>query len=131
MHKRSVTSSPARRPPSDGRSSADAKRFGRPTAAHNGNRVVDLLAMFERTRSVNGQTKRRLASTIVSAFVNDPSAGSPTETLLRLLLPPKHVFCISSRARTDCCQPVRLNPTCSRYVPVGSSDGRCVQRAGT
>lgn len=47
MHKRSVTSSPARRPPSDGRSSADAKRFGRPTTAHNGNRVVDLLAMFE------------------------------------------------------------------------------------
>jgi hypothetical protein len=51
MHKRSVTSSPARRPPSDGRSSADAKRFGRPTAAHNGNRVVDLLAMFENTIS--------------------------------------------------------------------------------
>jgi len=51
--------------------------------------------------------------------------------LLRLLLPPKHAFYISSRARADCCQPARLNPTCSRYVPVGSSDGRCVQRAGT
>jgi hypothetical protein len=75
-------------------------------------------------QSTSDQTTR-------GSFDNDPSAGSPTETLLRLLLPPKHAVCVSSRARTDCCQPVRLNPTCSRYVPVGSSDGRCVQRAGT
>ena len=34
---------------------------------------------------------------VLRAFGNDPSAGSPTETLLRLLLPPKHAFCLSSR----------------------------------
>lgn len=38
-----------------------------------------------RTKSV--ATVIVTAETVSSAFVNDPSAGSPTETLLRLLLP--------------------------------------------
>ena len=71
------------------------------------------------------------------AIDNDPSAGSPTETLLRLLLP------LSARVRS----PFRPAPTRGPRKPaqvrrsidrttslersIGSSDGRCVQRAGT
>ena len=64
-------------------------------------------------------------------FVNDPSAGSPTETLLRLLLPlddqVRHSFRHSgaTRSRTG------TNPRISLNHPIGSSDGRCVQGAGT
>ncbi len=64
---------------------------------------------------------------------NDPSAGSPTETLLRLLLPLNDQVRPSSplhrlgrgthRAGT--------NPRVSLNHSIGSSDGRCVQRAGT
>ena len=61
---------------------------------------------------------------------NDPSAGSPTETLLRLLLPLNATVWSSSR------QPVRVirlpnSPRTSLKRSIGSSDGRCVQRAGT
>ena len=61
---------------------------------------------------------------------DDPSAGSPTETLLRLLLPlndqvrpafPR----ADAHARTASGQKASLNRS------IGSSDGRCVQRAGT
>ena len=59
--------------------------------------------------------------------VNGPSAGSPTETLLRLLLPLNDKVHLSSRSI--------LKESCSpEYSPdhsIGSSDGRCVQRAGT
>ncbi len=59
--------------------------------------------------------------------VNDPSAGSPTETLLRLLLPLNDKVHLSSRSI--------LKESCSpEYSPdhsIGSSDGRGVQRAGT
>ena len=61
---------------------------------------------------------------------NDPSAGSPTETLLRLLLPLSgRVQCYSRfqpmlpSAETD--------PYTSPAHSIGRSDGRCVQRAGT
>lgn len=84
---------------------------------------------------------------------NDPSAGSPTETLLRLLLPLndrvrssspgierrgeydtrvkrqrrppplRHVHAARRRRRPD--------PRTSPDRSIGSSDGRCVQRAGT
>ena len=62
--------------------------------------------------------------------VNDPSAGSPTETLLRLLLPLNATVWSSSR------QPGRVirqanSPRTSLKRSIGSSDGRCVQRAGT
>ena len=59
---------------------------------------------------------------ISSLFVNDPSAGSPTETLLRLLLPLGDKVYLSSRERSK------------RFTGspgIGRSDGRCVQRAGT
>ena len=62
---------------------------------------------------------------------NDPSAGSPTETLLRLLLPLDDQVRPSSR---NPAQPLSRNgtsPRASLNHPIGSSDGRCVQRAGT
>ena len=65
------------------------------------------------------------------SFVNDPSAGSPTETLLRLLLPlddqVRHSFRHSGATRSH----AGTNPRISLNHPIGSSDGRCVQRAGT
>ena len=62
--------------------------------------------------------------------VNDPSAGSPTETLLRLLLPLNEQICTilaASSTRKLHLQP----PKDSSIHPIGRSDGRCVQRAGT
>ena len=61
-------------------------------------------------------------------FCNDPSAGSPTETLLRLLLPLNDQVCpISHRASLA----PSSHPKASLSHSIGSSDGRCVQRAGT
>ena len=58
--------------------------------------------------------------------MNDPSAGSPTETLLRLLLPlsdkvyyTSFIFCKTK------------SMWFTGPLEIGSSDGRCVQRAGT
>ena len=63
---------------------------------------------------------------------NDPSAGSPTETLLRLLLPLDDQVRSSSRhTGTAVTRHARTNPRISLNHPIGSSDGRCVQRAGT
>jgi hypothetical protein len=61
--------------------------------------------------------------------VNDPSAGSPTETLLRLLLPlgdKVHKTFQSSNINWS-----YSGPSNSPDHPIGRSDGRCVQRAGT
>ena len=60
---------------------------------------------------------------------NDPSAGSPTETLLRLLLPLNDQVCTISRTQKAKAQ--GHNPKASLSHSIGSSDGRCVQRAGT
>jgi hypothetical protein len=60
--------------------------------------------------------------------VNDPSAGSPTETLLRLLLP------LSDKVYKtfhDAVLPLHRGPNNSPDHSIGRSDGRCVQRAGT
>jgi hypothetical protein len=60
--------------------------------------------------------------------VNDPSAGSPTETLLRLLLP------LSDKVYKtfhDALLPEHRGPNNSPDHSIGRSDGRCVQRAGT
>ena len=62
--------------------------------------------------------------------MNDPSAGSPTETLLRLLLPLNATVWFSSR------KPGRVtrqahSPRTSLKRSIGSSDGQCVQRAVT
>ena len=60
---------------------------------------------------------------------NDPSAGSPTETLLRLLLPlddkVRETFPRKAENRLS------ESPNSSPDHPIGRSDGRCVQRAGT
>ena len=64
--------------------------------------------------------------------VNDPSAGSPTETLLRLLLPLNDQVWTSFRAaRSDPKIAMGASPKASLNHSIGSSDGRCVQRAGT
>jgi|JI10StandDraft_1071094.scaffolds.fasta_scaffold99218_6 hypothetical protein len=57
--------------------------------------------------------------------VNDPSAGSPTDTLLRLLLPlSDKVYSTSQRLRAQ-------SGGFTSSLEIGRSDGRCVQRAGT
>jgi hypothetical protein len=61
---------------------------------------------------------------------NDPSAGSPTETLLRLHLPLDDKVWTSSR----CQVPMKEHNSsleASPDHPIGRCDGRCVQRAGT
>ena len=63
---------------------------------------------------------------------NDPSAGSPTETLLRLLLPLNDQVRASSRPTAPPGEGrAETNPRPSLNRSIGSSDGRCVQRAGT
>ena len=65
--------------------------------------------------------------------VNDPSAGSPTETLLRLLLPLNDKVQTNSRNlcdKTSLKQEI-VSPEFSPDRSIGRSDGRCVQRAGT
>ena len=66
---------------------------------------------------------------VVGKTGNDPSAGSPTETLLRLLLPLNvKVYSTFRKERRNC------KPRSPKYSPehsIGRSDGRCVQRAGT
>lgn len=57
------------------------------------------------------------------SHTDDPSAGSPTETLLRLLLP------LDAGDRGTSVSGTRPNSSPQR--PIGRSDGRCVQRAGT
>ena len=61
---------------------------------------------------------------------NDPSAGSPTDTLLRLLLPLNNQVWRSS-VSLKTLRPPGLPPKASLNHSIGSSDGRCVQRAGT
>ena len=66
------------------------------------------------------------------AHGNDPSAGSPTETLLRLLLPLNDQVRATSRRTGPGVSPrAGTNPGISLNHSIGSSDGRCVQRAGT
>ena len=62
---------------------------------------------------------------------NDPSAGSPTETLLRLHLPLNDKIYTTSLMLKDLLQPTSQNPKCSPDHSIGRCDGRCVQRAGT
>ena len=67
---------------------------------------------------------------ILDRCVNDPSAGSPTETLLRLHLPLNDEVWTTSLATL----PVKVesrNPRPSPNHSIGRCDGRCVQRAGT
>jgi hypothetical protein len=61
---------------------------------------------------------------------NDPSAGSPTETLLRLLLP-LNAQVWESFQHGGGVNLQSADPNTSLKRSIGSSDGRCVQRAGT
>ncbi|KAI3478639.1 hypothetical protein L1887_59375 [Cichorium endivia] len=65
-------------------------------------------------------------------FDNDPSAGSPTETLLRLLLPLNDKVQWNSRDVAGG-EPAHVAAilTLHRTIQSVRSDGRCVQRAGT
>ena len=60
--------------------------------------------------------------------VNDPSAGSPTETLLRLLLPLSDKVYLTFR---DTARSYAQSERFNGPLEIGRSDGRCVQRAGT
>ena len=62
---------------------------------------------------------------------NDPSAGSPTETLLRLLLPLDNLACKFLKLYYHLIKKIAISPNHSPTHPIGRSDGRCVQRAGT
>ena len=64
-------------------------------------------------------------------FGNDPSAGSPTETLLRLHLPLNDKVKITSRGRRPREEAFDHDPRVSPDHSIGRCDGRCVQRAGT
>ena len=67
----------------------------------------------------------------VLGFGNDPSAGSPTETLLRLHLPLNDKVKITSRGRRPREEAFDHDPRVSPDHSIGRCDGRCVQRAGT
>ena len=98
--------------------------------------VLCIIVSLERTSALTG-----------TGHVNDPSAGSPTETLLRLLLPlndpartpfrrPEEQEAHSSlpsygRGRENGHYSKGASPVPSLDHSIGSSDGRCVQRAGT
>ena len=75
-------------------------------------------------------TQKRL-SPFLKTIKNDPSAGSPTETLLRLHLPLNDKIYTTSLMLNDLLQPTSQNPKCSPDHSIGRCDGRCVQRAGT
>ncbi|KAI8531993.1 hypothetical protein RHMOL_Rhmol11G0178400 [Rhododendron molle] len=62
-------------------------------------------------------------------FDNDPSASSPTETLLRLLLPLNDKIQWTSCDVASSEPPRRRDLNTSPDHSIGRSDGRCVQRA--
>ena len=62
---------------------------------------------------------------------DDPSAGSPTETLLRLLLPLNDQVWPTSWPPSESRESDSANPEASLNHSIGSSNGRCVPRAGT
>ena len=66
----------------------------------------------------------------MTSIDNDPSVGSPTETLLRLLLPLDNLVCKFSKEYPSY-RKMGSVPIHSPTHPIGRSDGRCVQRAGT
>src|SRR5260221_11191874 len=82
-----------------------------------------------RTPHVEEREKKRLHKPFYQ--VNDPSAGSPTETLLRLLLPLNDPVRSTSQTNWTGYPFQYADPKASLSRSIGSSDGRCVQRAGT
>ena len=82
------------------------------------------------TSHTRGQLSVNHTKVGVHFIGNDPSAGSPTDTLLRLLLPLNNQVWRSS-VNPQTLRPLGLPPKASLNHSIGSSDGRCVQRAGT
>ena len=96
------------------------------SSTHAHTSAASILSLFLHSRE-------RIDCPLVKSFsfsVNDPSAGSPTETLLRLLLPLSAPVRTSFR-QTQVREAPDASPRFSLVHPIGSSDGRCVQRAGT
>ena len=75
--------------------------------------------------------ERVFARTRSGVHVNDPSAGSPTDTLLRLLRPLPQIICPTSQPNDHGQADHGTHPYRSLTGTIGRSDGRCVQRAGT
>ena len=93
-------------------------------------KIKSLSTSGGRARRSN-ETKVRFTRVGVLQLSNDPSAGSPTETLLRLLLPLNDRVRTTFRHMSGGCPPLSASPEASLSRSIGSSDGRCVQRAGT
>ena len=72
----------------------------------------------------------RLLAETCSFFSNDPAAGSPTATLLRLLLPLIWRYRRSSKLTKTRGLLIDLSQRLHLHI-IGSNDGRCVQLAGT
>ena len=89
--------------------------------------VVQIIKQHQQTTSIHTIGKSNLSF----RNKNDPSAGSPTETLLRLHLPLNDKIYTTSLMLKDLLQPTSQNPKCSPDHSIGRCDGRCVQRAGT
>ena len=102
-----------------------------------GNRLLALSVTFVLSvrsplwRPEGGQASVRAPGSICTGCgCNDPYAGSPTKTLLRLLLPLNAQVWSTSRQQGRIIRSAN-SPWTSLKRSIGSSDGRCVQRAGT
>ena len=98
-----------------------------------GSKILKIFKSLEPPAGEPAEATTEVVFTGVGVFQlsNDPSAGSPTETLLRLLLPLNDRVRTTFRHMSGGCPPLSASPKASLSRSIGSSDGRCVQRAGT
>ena len=82
-------------------------------------------------RPASSQELIRRNSSRAASCGNDPSAGSPTETLLRLHLPLNANVWTTFHSYVSNEGDISHSPKASREHSIGRCDGRCVQRAGT
>ena len=80
--------------------------------------------------SVTSASRTQRVNSVIE-LNDDPSAGSPTETLLRLLPGSSHTDQDGFHLQEVLAHPQAVSPHFSRNGSVPGSDGRCVQRAGT
>ena len=95
-----------------------------------GNRKIPKLSQTKskrlgRARLLESEARLREKERDFSLVQNDPSAGSPTETLLRLLIPLAKLAQQVPAPREEAPSPGFASSA------ISISDGRCVQRAGT
>ena len=97
-----------------------------------------MVELFSDKQSRRFMPKNKFAGVLLrvkNVCINDPSAGSPTETLLRLFLPLNDKVYTASRntERTSIYHTRTLWFQSTGFTGpfIGRSDGRCVQRAGT